>query len=222
MRRISFILSAICVLGYSLLAANPVFSQTAERVYIFDCGQGRAEDLSRWTPGLNVGVPVELSNNCYLIRHRGGDLIWDTGIPDSVAAKPNGIPSVNKGPAWTRSKTLEAQLLELGVQPSDVKFVAISHSHPDHVGNVELFPQSLLLVQKPEYEWRSPLGTTPFKAEHPAKTLEGDYDVFGDGSVVFDCDAGTYAWASVLARETSQHRGNPAQRRCSAFQGQLG
>ena len=41
----------------------------------------------------------------------------------------------------------------------------------------------MLLVQKAEYEWPSPLGPR-FKPEHPVTKLEGDHDVFGDGSVV--------------------------------------
>jgi glyoxylase-like metal-dependent hydrolase (beta-lactamase superfamily II) len=78
---------------------------------------------------------------------------------------------------------LAAQLDALGVKPTDIKYVAVSHTHPDHIGNVELFPQSMLLVQKAEYEWPSPLGPR-FKAEHPVTKLEGDHDVFGDGSVM--------------------------------------
>jgi N-acyl homoserine lactone hydrolase len=78
---------------------------------------------------------------------------------------------------------LAGQLDELGVKPSDVKYLAISHTHPDHIGNVELFPASMLLVQKAEYEWPSPLGVGRFKPEHPVTKLEGDHDVFGDGSV---------------------------------------
>src|SRR5262249_1961782 len=54
--------------------------------------------------------------------------------------------------------------------------------HPDHIGNVELFPQAMLLVQKAEYEWPAPVGPR-FKPEHPVTKLEGDRDVFGDGSV---------------------------------------
>jgi glyoxylase-like metal-dependent hydrolase (beta-lactamase superfamily II) len=48
---------------------------------------------------------------------------------------------------------------------------------------VTLFPQSTLLVQKAEYDWPSPLGPR-FKPDHPVVKLEGDHDVFGDGSVV--------------------------------------
>ena len=85
---------------------------------------------------------------------------------------------------WRRPKTLASQLDQIGVKPTDIKFVAISHTHPDHIGNVELFPQAMLLVQKTEYEWPRPNGSSRFKPEHPVTKLEGDHDVFGDGSVM--------------------------------------
>jgi glyoxylase-like metal-dependent hydrolase (beta-lactamase superfamily II) len=118
-----------------------------------------------------------------LIRHAKGDLIWDTGVPDSVATATEGYGGKNGAPLWRRPKTLASQLAEIGVKPEAIQFLAVSHTHPDHVGNVELFPQSTLLVQKAEYEWPNPLGVPRFKPEHPVKKLEGDYDVFGDGSV---------------------------------------
>ncbi len=154
------------------------------RLYIFDCGEGRAADMSRWTPGLNAGTPLEVVDNCYLIRHPKGNLIWDTGVPDAVANSPEGFGGANGAPLWKRSKTVAAQLAELGLNPSDISHIAVSHTHPDHIGNVELFPQALLLVQEAEYEWKNPLGAPRFKPEHPVKKLAGDYDVFGDGSVV--------------------------------------
>jgi len=39
-------------------------------------------------------------------------------------------------------------------------------------------------VQKAEYEWPGEGGAPRFKPEHPVTKLEGDYDVFGDGSVM--------------------------------------
>ena len=93
-------------------------------------------------------------------------------------------PADPKATHWRRPKTLASQLDALGVKPSDVKYLAISHTHPDHIGNVELFPTATLLVQKQEYEWPTPLGVGRFKPEHPVQKLEGDHDVFGDGSVI--------------------------------------
>ena len=93
-----------------------------------------------------------------------------------------------------------SQLEQLGVKPSDIKFVAVSHSHPDHIGNVTLFPQSTLLVQKAEYDWPAPVGPR-FKPEQPVNKLEGDHDVFGDGSVTIIATPGhTPGHQSLLVR----------------------
>src|SRR5258705_3114936 len=120
--------------------------------------------------------------NCYLIRHPQGLLLWDSGVTGAIAKLPDGQPGQGGSPHWRRSKTLAGELEKLGVKPSDLKYLAISHTHPDHIGNVELFPQTMLLVQKAEYDWPSPLGPR-FKPEHPVTKLDGDHDVFGDGSV---------------------------------------
>src|SRR5437764_959718 len=79
---------------------------------------------------------------------------------------------------WSRPKTLASELEKLGVKPADIKFVAVSHTHPDHVGNVPIFPQSTLLVQKAEYDWPDPNNAPRFKPEHPVNTFAGDHDVF--------------------------------------------
>jgi glyoxylase-like metal-dependent hydrolase (beta-lactamase superfamily II) len=102
---------------------------------------------------------------------------------------------------WRRPKTLAAQLDELGVKPSEIKFLAISHTHPDHIGNVGLFPSAMLLVQKAEYEWPTPLGVGRFKPDHPVTKLEGDHDVFGDGGIVILSTPGhTPGHQSLLVR----------------------
>jgi N-acyl homoserine lactone hydrolase len=156
-----------------------------DRLYILNCGEGVAGDISRWSPGVNVGKSMDFVDNCYLIHHTQGWLLWDTGVTDAIAAMPEGqAPPDPRAIHWRRPKTLASQLDQLAVKPTDIKFLAVSHTHPDHVGNVELFPQAMLLVQKAEYEWPSPLGVGRFKPEHPVTKLEGDHDVFGDGSVM--------------------------------------
>jgi glyoxylase-like metal-dependent hydrolase (beta-lactamase superfamily II) len=176
--------SALAFAAMSALAASAQTKTGVDKLYIINCGEGVAGDISRWSPGVNVGKSMDFVDNCYLIHHTQGWLLWDTGITDAIAAKPDGeAPADSRMTHWRRPKTLASQLEMLGVKPADIKYVAVSHTHPDHIGNVEMFPQTMLLVQKAEYEWPSPLGVGRFKPEHPVTKLEGDYDVFGDGSV---------------------------------------
>ncbi len=168
----------------SVALASPALqaaAQTVDRLYIMDCGQNAATDQGRWSPGVNVGKPIELSDNCYLIRHGAQLLLWDTGYPDAVADKPLTNPI---GTA-TRARRLADQLAELKLTAADVTWLAVSHTHGDHVGNVDMFPQTPLLIQKAELDWAFADGKpAPFKRDRPIKELSGDFDVFGDGSVV--------------------------------------
>ena len=160
--------------------AGPVAAQgSVERLYVIECGERTAPDVSPWTPGINVGKPIDFVDTCYLIKHAQGWLLWDTGVTDALFTTPSADPN-----AWKRTKSLAGELEKIGVKPDGVKYVAISHTHPDHAGNVELFPQVMLLVQKAEYEWPNQDGSPRFKPSHPVTKLEGDHDVFSDGSVM--------------------------------------
>jgi glyoxylase-like metal-dependent hydrolase (beta-lactamase superfamily II) len=168
------------------LSTQAVFAQKpgVERLYIMNCGEGVAGDIGRWSPGVNEGKSMDFVDTCYLIKHSQGWFLWDTGIPDAVAAMPNGLtPADPKAVTWKRPKTLAAQLEQIGVKPADVKAMAVSHTHPDHIGNVEMFPQATLYVQKAEYDWPGANNEPRFKPSHPVELLAGDKDVFGDGSI---------------------------------------
>lgn len=134
------------VIGFGLGAS----SAGVEKLYVLDCGQNIGKDQSRWSPGVNEGKAIEFSDNCYLIRHDKGLVLWDTGIPDSVAAMPDGMVVANGAITSRRAKTLAAQLEQIGVKPAGVTYLAVSHAHGDHVGNVALFPTSTVLIQGAE------------------------------------------------------------------------
>ena len=198
MKRMCLILLA----AVGLLSPRTSWAQAsgkgADRLYVLDCGQGHSNDESRWTVGVNVGKPVDISVSCYLIHHGDSYFLWDTGISDAVASMPEGWYPANN-PAtdihWTRAKTLESQLAGIGVKPSDIKYVGISHTHPDHIGNAELFPQVPFLIQKAEYDNYFAAGKAgiakpasdsrpTFLKDHPVTLVQEDLDVFGDGSVM--------------------------------------
>ena len=80
-----------------------------------------------------------------------------------------------------------------GVKPEDVTDVIISHVHWDHMDGVELFPKARLWIQKEEYDAAfgadaskfgfDPSGYVSLRS-NPVKQLQGDHDVFGDGTVI--------------------------------------
>src|SRR5262249_27511245 len=105
-RMLGFVVVALA----ATLANTKASANGLKRMYVLDCGRLIAKDQSRWTPGVNVGQPRELSNNCYLLQHERGTLLWETGVPDSVTGQKDGVTSPNGAVVWFRDKTLASQL----------------------------------------------------------------------------------------------------------------
>ena len=206
-------------LGMTLVAALALLTGCApigggkpgvERMYVFDCGVNRTTDLSRWSPGANLGRAWEFSDNCYLIKHANGLMLWDSGIADAVVAMSGGQTSANGLINASRSRTLLSQLAEAGFTPGNVTHLAFSHTHGDHVGNANYFTGSMLYMQQAEYD--AAFGAEPAKfgfnpalyvklRDNPVRKLVGDFDVFGDGSVTIISTPGhTPGHQSLLVR----------------------
>jgi glyoxylase-like metal-dependent hydrolase (beta-lactamase superfamily II) len=191
--------AAIAALGLSVASAAAAVERTVDRLYILQCGEVHAPDQSRWSPGVNVGKPIVNSDNCYLIRHGKDWLLWDTGYNDDYAGKPDGTKSGDS--VVFRKESLAAELAALHLKPADIRYVAISHMHPDHTGNVDLFPTSTIVMQRVEYDAIEALPKPPFTGQHSVLTLAGDWDVFGDGSVTILSTPGhTAGHESLLVR----------------------
>ena len=175
---------------------DPAAAGFAEKLYRLDCGRSLANDESVWTPGENVGRSIEFSSTCWLIKRGGEWVLWDTGVPQDALNDPKGWSTLPRLIVYHLDKTITGQLAEIGLKTSDITYVALSHTHGDHIGNVNLFPNSAILMQRVEYTWiSSPDGSndnvnqlkalarkllgTPKKLQ----LLDGNTDVFGDGSV---------------------------------------
>jgi N-acyl homoserine lactone hydrolase len=186
----------------TMISAGGAGAGQVDRLYVIDCGSAHVVDQSIWSPGVNVGVPIDFSDNCYLIHHTSeGYLLWDTGITDRLTALPNGQTVQAIGQTWYRAQTLTAALAALGVKPAGVRYVAVSHVHPDHVGNVDEFPGATLIIQKDEWEYARKLPLKPFTLERKALQIDGDKDLFGDGSLTILSTPGhTPGHQSLLVR----------------------
>lgn len=165
---------------------------SALRVYVFNCGTIDVADISVFHPGVGKDVQKRLTDSCYLIVHPKGTLMWDTGLPDSFINSPQG-KTLYELFTMRVTKTLASQLQEIGYAPDKIDYLGISHMHSDHIGNVNLFPHATLLIQKEEYaaafsadpkKFGFNPADYPTLQANPVKLLEGDYDVFGDGSVI--------------------------------------
>jgi glyoxylase-like metal-dependent hydrolase (beta-lactamase superfamily II) len=195
--------------GFLLLAAcaSPTQQSGVERMYVINCGENHVKDVSRWTPGVNVGQPHVFANHCYLVKHAQGWMLWDTGNADRIAAMPGGMTVAGGAITAYMKKPLAESLKEIGVAPTDIQHFAMSHAHGDHSGNANLFTAATLYIQSDEYA--AMFGPEPQKygfvpanferlRSNPAMILRGDYDVFGDGSVTIKSAPGHTPGHQVL------------------------
>src|SRR5579871_1408359 len=198
-------------LAACLAACSHAPSQQAgvQRLYVLYCGEAHISDVSPWSPGFNIGKPAVFSDNCYLIQHGKDWMLWDSGYPDALAARPEGVMGA-RGSLGMRTQTLAAQLAAIGVAPAQITYLAFSHTHGDHVGNANLFTSATLYIQQAEFD--AAFGAEPGKfgfvpatydklRNSPVVKLNGDADVFGDGSVkIISTPGHTPGHQSLLVR----------------------
>jgi N-acyl homoserine lactone hydrolase len=166
------------------------YTATADRLYTLDCGLTEFTDAAVFSDtGEYDGEPLALPTPCFLIKHGNGWLLWDTGNGDPLAALTNGESQF--GGRFTVRKTLASQLAQLNLKPDDIDFVAISHLHRDHTGNIPLFKKATFIIGASELAWARST-PTPFGVNFPTieplaranvRASNFDEDVFGDGSV---------------------------------------
>jgi glyoxylase-like metal-dependent hydrolase (beta-lactamase superfamily II) len=185
-------LATLLVAGWVLATPAPAQERAKPpgplKLYVFDCGRLKSGNPQ---PLLDRGITTtDMSVAAYLIVHARGTLLWDSGVIPDELVNPEGTTEARA----TVHKTLSGQLAEIGYKPADISFLALSHNHYDHSANANQFAGATWLVQKAEREVMFP-ATPPanptaasqrYSALQNSKTtlLDGDYDVFGDGSVV--------------------------------------
>jgi glyoxylase-like metal-dependent hydrolase (beta-lactamase superfamily II) len=169
---------------------------TSLRLYVLDCGgliYNRPEDYGLKREEV---ASSNMAVSCYLIVHPQGTLLFDTGLEDRLAGQPFWT-NVDEGYAQEVTKPLRAQLAALGVSPSDITYLALSHSHWDHVGNANDYAGAVWLTPKAERDFMFGAGATPDRRRtydklERAKSIvyAGDHDVFGDGQVILKATPG--------------------------------
>lgn len=162
------------------------------QLFVLDTGRIECDDFTIFSPSASPNQRQEMSVRSYVVVHPDGVLLWDTGIADEIADEPGGR-QIADAIRFHVPRTLRSQLAALGVAHADVDVLAFSHLHIDHVGNLDLFPQATVVMQRAEYdaahgpdaEALTYLPDTYAALDHDrVQTISGEYDVFGDGTAV--------------------------------------
>jgi N-acyl homoserine lactone hydrolase len=158
------------------------------QLYVFDCGATHLDSMEMFNLKPDETSVRDLFIPCYVIKHDKGILLWDAGLPKSMADA--GGPVSAEGSVTKYDRWIVDQLADMGIKPADVTHVAYSHLHFDHAGAANEFVDNTVIMQRTEWETAFEPGhafVDPrlFEGLKQAKLqmIDGDYDVFGDGSV---------------------------------------
>ena len=167
------------------------------RVYVL-CGGLLELDLALMLPDRAPGSRWTVPVPAFLVVHARGRLLFDTGVHRAAIADPVGRFGESRASRFgMRSRPgddVVSQLALVGLRPDEVTWVANSHFHFDHCGGNEFFPRSTFLVQRREREAARDAAVLAEKRytpsaqdfDHPLayRPIDGEHDVFGDGTVV--------------------------------------
>ena len=192
-----------CALVLSLFVLQPAAASASAirddvtdagvRLYVFNCGDFLFPSVQNFGVGDNETTVRELVVPCYVIEHPKGTLLWDGGLPSAVADMPGWQRNPENGTQFRLQRTLQDQLLgmDLGFDLTNIDLAAFSHIHSDHVGVANELTNATWLVQRGDYDVVANDAAVPAYdpalladiRKRPTQVLDGDFDVFGDGTV---------------------------------------
>jgi glyoxylase-like metal-dependent hydrolase (beta-lactamase superfamily II) len=193
----------VALLVAGTVGVAPAQSPQGMKLYVFSSGALNVGKnmLMNLGPQDVIKVPVGF----FVVMHPRGNVLFDTGNNDKIITDPSYWGPFFKAlsPVNTPDMAIDAQLGKIGLKPDDITYVVVGHLHLDHGGNVGKFPNSTLVVQKDEIRnafWPEPGTAGPYipgdiavlrsdlgdamPNKYKIMQLEGDIDLFADGSVV--------------------------------------
>lgn len=219
--KITSVLCLLSIMTSSVHAESPA----GMKLYVLNSGalklgKGALQNLAPMQP--KITIPVAM----FVITHPKGNVMFDTGNNDRIITDPSywGPNYASLEPAMTQEVSIEAQLARINMVPDDIKYVVLSHMHLDHGGNVAKFPNSTMVLQRDELEYamfpdapfagafiagdvnalRSATGV-PQPNAMPIHLLDGDFDIFGDQSVVVKRSRGHTKGSQMLVVRLPNH-----------------
>jgi glyoxylase-like metal-dependent hydrolase (beta-lactamase superfamily II) len=126
----------------------------------------------------------------FLIDHPRGKVLFDVGLnkrfQDYMAVSPSA--AAGYGVEFNESQQIDQRLRAFGVDPAEINYIALSHLHHDHCAGLSQIPNATLLIQREEYDFAmandgNKYDSSYFSLGHPVKKVDGEFDVFGDGTL---------------------------------------
>ena len=149
---------------------------------------------SIYVPGADRSETIDLPVSSALIRHKQGNVLFDTGchpsVVDNAEDRWGPLAKVMK-PVMRADETLLPSLACIGLGPDDIDIVVNSHFHPTIAAATSSSrrQRSWLTQRRSKLRTRrAPRRLAILKAEwdygQPIEAVSGERDLFGDSSVV--------------------------------------
>lgn len=160
----------------------------ATKLYVLLCGfEIIPKTVSTRDRGQSFILSVPIS--AYLIETANGLVLFDTGInTDNIWDRDRAHRVFTESgwdppPVVLPEHDLLGQLDRIGVRPSEVTQVVLSHMHADHTGNLKHFRHAPIVLQKAELEhaFSDPAPNAYFPSDYDMpdlnwQTVEGDWE----------------------------------------------
>ena len=194
--------------------SKEVISKAEVKLYSFDGGTVVVNTLGLFSQYETYkGQSKEFADAFYVIQHPKGNLMWDAGLPESLIGLPEPYTSPDGAFTVSRKDSVLNQLKQIGMTPDDFEYISLSHTHFDHSGHANVFKNATWLVQKDEYDFvtgeevqeKNPDMYKAIQDLKNIKKIDGDYDVFGDGTVVLKYMPGHTPGHQALFLDLKEH-----------------
>jgi glyoxylase-like metal-dependent hydrolase (beta-lactamase superfamily II) len=110
--------------------------------------------LTQATESNRNPVPVWSHTPTYavLIEHPEGYVLFDTSVnPEGMTKRFSAALKDMNNYIAKDEEQFPARLAQLNVKPDQIKYIVMSHLHFDHAGNLEMFPNSEIIVHEDEF-----------------------------------------------------------------------
>ncbi len=195
-------------------SASKEMAKPEVKLYTFSGGTVLVNNLELFSQDTTYhGQSKEFADAFYVISHPKGNLMWDAGLPEGLIGLPEPFTDPSGAFTVSRKDSVLAQLASIDMIPSDIDYIALSHTHFDHTGHAEKIKNASWLVQEAEYDFVTSEAMQKSNADiynavndlTKVQKLNGDHDVFGDGKVVIKSMPGHTPGHQVLYLELADH-----------------
>ena len=116
------------------------------------------EVKTKWMRFQESGLLIETDDNQLIL--------YDTGSNDYDLDRSARFPYFRN-----KDQGVVSQLEKLSIKPEEIDFLILSHLHDDHCGNIDLFSNAKIMIDKDEYDYVK-------EKKKNGKALFGAYKIF--------------------------------------------